>query len=269
MNFRQWAPSDILKPYIRHYYVFESASPTAFTDIVFPSGDMEMIFNLGNGIWESAAGGQFLQTPPVELWGQITRPLPIRSKGSHTMLGVKFFPHSAAYFITDDLTQFNDHIGNATDVIGPEIKSLHGRLMETKELRKRLGLLETFLTNRLNKNEKTSYQLDKVNDMLRRIKKEPAETAISRIASDHNITPRYLQKLVARYTGLSPKTYNKIARFQLSLKLIGQKEQPFTSIAYECGYFDQSHFIRDFKSFTGLTPSAYRANITPVNQLLL
>ncbi len=50
-------------------------------------------------------------------------------------------------------------------------------------------------------------------------------------------------------------SFNKINRFQFSLRLIAKNDQPFTAIAYDSGYFDQSHFIRDFKSFTGLTPS--------------
>jgi AraC-like DNA-binding protein len=75
--------------------------------------------------------------------------------------------------------------------------------------------------------------------------------------------------LIYQHTGLSPKSFNKISRFQLSLRLIAKNEQPFTSIAYDCGYFDQSHFIRDFKSFTGLTPSAYLENKFSVNQVFL
>jgi len=91
---------------------------------------------------------------------------------------------------------------------------------------------------------------------------------VLRIARMHNITPRYLQKLFYSHTGLSPKSYNKINRFQLSLQLIAKNNQPFTSIAYDCGYFDQSHFIRDFKSFTGVTPSYYLVNEFPISEIL-
>ncbi|MNV53607.1 hypothetical protein D3C71_1457610 [compost metagenome] len=68
MEFKHFLPSAILKPYIRHYYSFESDSATEFDDIVFPSGDMEVIFNLGDGTWESSAEGKFIKTPPIELW---------------------------------------------------------------------------------------------------------------------------------------------------------------------------------------------------------
>src|SRR5882672_180670 len=108
MEFKQFAPSDFLKPYVQCFYSFKSNTKTEFTDTVFPSGDMEMIFNLGEGTWESSVGNEFVKTPPIELWGQITKPLAIKSKGRHTMLGIKFFTHSAAYFFNDELGVFND-----------------------------------------------------------------------------------------------------------------------------------------------------------------
>jgi AraC-like DNA-binding protein len=269
MEFKHFLPSDILKPYVRHYYIFESDSDTEFEDTVFPSGDMEAIFNLGEGIWESSVENSFIKTPKIELWGQITKPLAIRSKGKHTMLGIKFFTHSASYFFNDEIGMFNDQISDLSDLMGSPVKILHAQLLETKDRDKRIALIESFLLKKLISNEKKSFKVDKVANILTSIKKNPTENNLSNIASKHGITPRYLHKLIYQHTGLSPSSFNKINRFQFSLRLIAKNDQPFTSIAYDCGYFDQSHFIRDFKSFTGVTPSAYMDNISPVNQLLL
>jgi AraC-like DNA-binding protein len=268
MEFKHFSPSDILKPHIKHYYIFESDSNIEFEDIVFPSGDMEVIFNLGEGTWESSVDNKFLKTPKIELWGQITKPLAIRSKGKHTMLGIKFFTHSASYFFNDEIGVFNDRISDLSDVIGSSAKALYIQLLETKDQHRRIALIEVFLLKRLIANKKKSIMVDKVAHILTSIKKNSAENNLSNIASKHGITSRYLHKLIYRHTGLSPTSFNKINRFQFSLKLIAKNEQPFTSIAYNCGYFDQSHFIRDFKSFTGVTPSAYLENISAVNLLL-
>jgi AraC-like DNA-binding protein len=265
MEFKQFPPSAILKPYIRHYYIFESDTDIGFEDTVFPSGDMEMIFNIGNGIWESLAGNTFIKNPPAELWGQITKPLAIKSKGRHTMLGIRFYAHAAAYFFNDDIGVFNNQVSDLYDIIGNPIKVLHAQLLETTSSLKRIALIESFLLKKLTVNKKKSFKIDKVVNILTSIK---ADNNINYIASKHGITSRYLHQLVYQHTGLSPKSFDKISRFQLSLKLIARNDQPLTAIAYDCGYFDQSHFIRDFKSFTGLTPSAYLQNKTPVNQLL-
>lgn len=265
MEFKQFPPSDILKPYIRHYYIFESDTDIEFEDTVFPSGDLELIFNLGQGVWESFTENRFSPHAPIEFWGQLTKPLPIKSKGKHIMLGIRFYVHAAAYFFNDEIGVFNNQVSNPGDMIGPPVKVLHAQLLETTSLQKRIALVESFLLKRLIRNEKKSFKINKVANILTSIR---AENNISHIASKHGITPRYLHQLVYQYTGLSPKSFDKISRFQLSLKLITKNDQPFTSIAYDCGYFDQSHFIRDFKSFTGLTPSAYLQNKTSINQLL-
>ena len=268
MEFKQFSPSEILSPYIRHYYVFESESDLAFEDTVFPSGDMEMIFNLGDGVWEFAAGNRFSKTPPAELWGQITQPLAIKSRGRHIMLGIKFFPHSAAYFFNDEIRSFNDQVSDLADILGPSVKILHAQLLEFNDLNRRIELVEMFLWRKLRDNQNKSSRINKVAHILSSLGKNAADPDLIAIASRHGITTRYLHKLVYQNTGLSPTSFTKINRFQFSLKLVAANKLTFTSIAYECGYFDQSHFIRDFKSFTGLTPSAYQKNIFPVNQLL-
>ncbi|MBD1362717.1 helix-turn-helix transcriptional regulator [Mucilaginibacter sp. ZT4R22] len=78
---------------------------------------------------------------------------------------------------------------------------------------------------------------------------------INAVASRYGISSRYLQTIFLNYSGLSPNLFTKIARFQKSLSLVAGTELSLTTIAYECGYFDQSHFIKDFKFFTGSAPS--------------
>lgn len=268
MEFQHFEPAKILVPYIRHYYVFESSEHITYEDTVFPSGDMEVIFNLGNGVWEAFQDGDFQKNPAVELWGQITRPLQIRSSGAHLMLGVRFFTHATSFLLDDEIGIFNDQVSDLTDLIGRDTRNLHSRLLETHSLTARIALLDDFFTGRLMRAAGRKERLNRVAHILNSIKQDPAENNISRIADTFGITTRYLHKLVYKHTGLSPKSFDKIQRFQMSLKLIGENKLPLTSVAYDAGYFDQSHFIRDFKSFTGLTPSAYLHNLSTVNQML-
>jgi len=269
MEFRRIYPSDPLKPYVRFYYLFQSDSTIGFEDTVFPSGDMEMIFNLGDGRWEAKVDDRFATTPRVELWGQITRPLAIRSNGRHTMLGIRFLPHSASSFLHDEIGLFNDQVADACDILGRSVKTLHLQLLDTKTLHERISLMEDYLLQRLSGQGKMMIGIDRLAGIVTSLQQYATATSIHDIASEYGMTARYLQKIIYRHTGLSPKSFNKIARFQQSLRLIAKNDQPLTAIAYDCGYFDQSHFIRDFRSFTGLTPSAYLENKFPVNQVFL
>ncbi len=268
MKYQEIAPSERLKPYVKCFYIFHSESDLEFEDIVFPSGLMEMIFNLGDGTWQTEVDSKFITTPKMELWGQIIRPLHIKSRGRHTMFGVKFFPNTAAYFLKDEIRVFNNHVYDLSDVMDSSVKQLHARLLETVTLDSRVELIEHFLLKRLPINERTSHKIRKIGNILNNMKLSDNEN-ISDIATEQGMTPRYLHKLISHYTGLSPKLFNKINRFQQSLRLITNNDRSLTSIAYDCGYSDQSHFIKDFKSFTGVTPSSYQENKFPLNQTFL
>lgn len=233
MKFKKFFPSEMLKPYIECFFTFESDIDIEFDDTVFPSGNMEVVFNLGEGIWESSVENKFLKTPQVELWGQITRPLVIKSKGKHAMLGVKFLTHAAPYFFNDEIGAFNNRVFDLCDIMGSPVKALHAQLLEIKEINKRIALIESFLLKRLAGSEKKLGRIDKVASILTSITTNSTENNISHIALRHGITPRYLHKLIYQHTGLSPKSFDKINRFQHSLKLIAKNEQPLTAIAYD------------------------------------
>ena len=275
MYYQEIIPDSRLKQYVKCYYSYESDSAVAFEDTVFPSGCMEIIFNLGNGQWQTAAAAKahtaaktaaaaniptvaqtaYQPTPPVELWGQITQPLSIRSVGKNIMLGIRFLPHGAACFLNEKADGFNNQVVDYRDVAGTQVTTLHEQLLEAKTQPDRIALIETFLLNALAGTKKRSDKIAIVNHVMRDLNRQDFFENIASIASRYGISSRYLQKLFLQYTGLTPKLYSKIHRFQHSLRLVTKKEAPLTSIAYDCGYFDQSHFIREFKSFTGLTPS--------------
>lgn len=264
MLYNEFLPSEHLRPYIKTFYFFESEKEAEVEDVVFPGGSMELIFNLGNGIWKTASKGVFHKTPAIELWGQLTQPLPVKSEGKNKMLGIRFYTHGAAFFLKEDLWELKNRVFDARDVLGNSVHQLRELLLETDSLHQRLELVERFLINRLFSLEKNSRQKSMVGLITQELQTEMLSEDIKSLASRYQLTPRYLQKLFLQYTGVTPKLYHKINRFQRSLSLVTKKENSLTSIAYDCGYFDQSHFIREFKSFTGITPSHYTAESFPV-----
>ena len=264
MKYTEVRPGNRLKQYVKCYYIYESEADVTFEDTVFPSGCMEIIFNLGAGKWQTAVENGFVTTPAIELWGQIIKPLPIRSIGKNIMLGVRFFPHAAAFFLNDTIDLFNNQVADFRDLSGNVVNVLYSKLLETTAWNKRIELVEGFLFQRLLLSEGRLSKMTVVNDVMNEIRREDFFENMENVAGRYGITARYLQKLFLQYTGLTPKLYSKINRFQNSLRLVTQKEISLTSIAYDCGYFDQSHFIREFKSFTGLTPSGYSIENSPV-----
>lgn len=268
MIFKEILPDAKLQPYIKCFYYYESDSDSSYDDLVFPSGTMEVIFNLGTGTWLSKSDDAFYTTPPIELWGQITKPLAIQSVGRNIMLGFKFYPHSAAYFFNQHISEFNNQIVDAADVLGPSLRTLHKKLLDISDLRARVGLLESYLWGKLAASEKKHNKIKFIGDIVHYLKDNYSDDNIISLSQRHNISTRYLNMMFSQYTGLGPKLFYKINRFQHSLSLISQKEEKLTSIAYSAGYFDQAHFIKEFKLFTGVTPNAFAKQASAINQVL-
>ena len=73
-----------------------------------------------------------------------------------------------------------------------------------------------------------------------------------------HVGPRHLERRFLKAVGLPQKAFSRIVRFNNALKLIEQKDfSTFSNVAYDGGFYDQAHFIRDFKDLTGLNPKQY------------
>jgi AraC-like DNA-binding protein len=84
------------------------------------------------------------------------------------------------------------------------------------------------------------------------------------VTAEIGLSPRRFIELFRRQVGLPPKVFCRVRRFQNVLQMVHQRtEIDWVRVALECGYYDQAHFIHDFQSFSGLTPSAYLAAATP------
>jgi len=268
MVFKEFAPGHRLKPFVKCFYFYESQSAVDYDDTVYPSGTTEVVFNLGSGRWQTRRNDDLYTTPAVELWGQITKPLAIRSLGENTMFGIRFYPHSMAYFSKESLADFNNWVIDAAQLFGPSINSLQQQLYNTPALHDRIALTEAYLLARLGAMDKKHDKIQFVGHVVSSLAQHTGNERITDLSSRNNISSRYLSQLFAQYTGIQPKLLSKINRFQYSLNLINTGGQDLTSIAYDAGYFDQSHFIREFKTFTGITPNAFSTRASAMNLVL-
>jgi len=262
LQYQEYKPSDALSKYIKCYYVYASASDIVTEDKAFATGCVEIMFNLEGVQWETKINDQFVSTPGVELWGQIIKPLVFRTPGKNRMFGIRFYPHAVSAFLNEDISLFNDSVTDLTSVIGQSVQELHKNLVDAGSTGQRIALVEIFLLKRLSLFERKLDKVKLVQSVMSDLKKVDFFDNISNVASRYGITSRYLQKIFLLHTGVTPKLYSKINRFQNSLLLIGKGGLSLTSIAYDCGYSDQSHFIRDFRSFTGNSPSAFNIDNT-------
>lgn len=138
---------------------------------------------------------------------------------------------------------------------GPGFKTFFARLRAAALPSERLALSETFLCKKLESNAPGLYYLNRAAEMIRRRK---GLISIDELAAKAYISPRQLEREFKQKIGMPPKQYMRLARLNEANRLLEEHDQPeLAAIAYESGYADQAHFIRDFRHFTGEKPTAF------------
>lgn len=136
---------------------------------------------------------------------------------------------------------------------GASTHSVRERMLESRSAEDRLAILESTLAARLPRLRGLSPALTSIIEVMHTL--QSVEAAVQQSGISH----RQFIAHFRRATGLAPKTYLRVLRFQRALQSLGQgKTLSLASLAAELGYSDQAHFQRDFLAFTGVTPATYQ-----------
>jgi AraC-like DNA-binding protein len=133
----------------------------------------------------------------------------------------------------------------------------------------KLSTLEAFLLARAHRSLEANRL---ISFAVQQLQHSPQFLAIKDLAQTVGITQKHLITQFEKVVGLRPKTFARVCKFQKVVNMIeSQTELEWSSIAYDCGYYDQAHFIKEFQTFSGLNPTAYVAqrgeyvNFIPIN----
>ena len=150
---------------------------------------------------------------------------------------------------------------DAIDVLGPEIRIVNERLQEAVSFDAIRDVIENFLLKKLS-GIKQALPFDRAMlEMLRLNGNVPIE----QIASLACLSMRQFERVSKERIGISPKLYARLVRFSKAYRLRENFPQmSWTHIAYECGYFDQMHMIRDFKQFAGVAPTIIEKDLEKI-----
>jgi AraC-like DNA-binding protein len=257
MGFQQFVPSDILKPHIKCFWVFTNDRDNA-TEVLYPSGYLELAINISSGQVATIIGDRYIKMPKVEVLGQLTSPVKLTATKGVTLLIARFYPHASSLFLHNQASDFTNDSIDLNDVFKNEATALYHQMMEQDSILYKISILETFLIRKLRILEKKQEKLRLVEQICSHAYQDGEFFNLANLASHYGFSERHIQKLFLEFTGLSPKRLFNIHRFNRSLELVRSSGSPLTSIAYESGYYDQAHFIKEFKSFTGVTPSEFQ-----------
>lgn len=268
MNYNTISPVSDLCPFVKCYWTLEAPQEeNPERQRIVPDGCMEMIFNCGDPYKQYADDGSYVIQPRSFVFGQITQPLEIEATGLTNIFAIRFHPEGFVPFAAIPVNQMENRAVPLPELFDNEGAELEGLILNAVTNEDRVRLIEAFLMNRLIRPESID-----------RIVKSSVETmlhlngqlSVDELSEHLNINRRQLERKFSSVIGLSPKKLSRIIRLQATLKMIANKEfTSLTSVAYEGYYYDQAHFIKDFKEFTGISPKKFYASSLKMSSLFL
>lgn len=257
IRFRQISPIWQLKGLIDKIWVFESSEPMSRDDmkLVVPNGRMLLIIPFRNGI-TGQMDNKYYITPEnrIALVGISDRPsiVDAEMKGPTGTIGVEISAMAAYRFFHLKLKDIKNQLHPLSDIVGKDAATIEQRIAESESIDDKLDLLQQFLLSLLHYGKEDSL----FEYCVRQIQTATGSNLIRQLERETGYTSRWLNLKFEERLGISPKNYSSIMRFQRYYKeLLLNPDAFFKQKSFYDYYYDESHFIKDFKRFTDIPPT--------------
>ncbi len=251
-DFRLIAPSPLLAPYVKHYWVLHTEAGAGFSERVTPTGHIQLLFYSGGAIHSRQGSWQHISL----LSGHTTTYTDLSGEEQVRILSVVFKPWGARAFFRFPLNEVAGKHATAEELSDGPFRELEKYVTSQPDEAKCVCMIEAFLLRRFQGGKPYTYQ--RMTEAVRLIDRTGGEVSLTDLAEVTCLSQKQFQRVFTDQIGIRPKEFLRTVRFQYTLSRMNvPMEVDFTRLACECGYYDQSHLIREFRQFSGYTPKEY------------
>lgn len=237
----RYQPSADLEFFVEHYWIFEwdlrGREPCNHQALPYPS--VNLAIERGDSRIFGVVQGKFSRTLVGEGW----------------LFGAKFKPGGFYPFFRSPVSMLTDDSVSLGEVFGMKGEAAETEILALRNEAEIVEVAETFLRGQSPERDDTVELIGRVIDC---IITNPEITRVDHLVNRLGLNKRTLQRIFERYVGVSPKWV--IRRYRLheaADRLVGKETVNLPEMALDLGYFDQAHFINDFKKIVGTTPAKY------------
>jgi AraC-like DNA-binding protein len=249
------APKPPLAEFVERFW-YSCDAPSHQKVRVVPTGTIELVFNLNEdelGFYDTEQLGTRKTFSGAIFSGARSRSLFVETR-KHVM-GVHFKPGGAFRFLGVPANEFTDTHVDVESLWGKSIEDLREQLYAAVNPADRFRVLEVTLAARLVHARKEHRAVAAALAILGR---DAGEARTRDLAEHLGLSQRHFINVFAKQVGVTPKVFGRMQRFQRAAALTRACSAPdWADVAVECGYFDQSHLIHDFQTFSGLSPTEF------------
>lgn len=252
-----YRPGPPLSEFVDHFWLIERGQAPRLEKIL-PSGTIELVVNLKNNeihIHDAEQPERYRRFDGAVFSGTYSRSFVCNALQHEAMMGVHFKPGGAFRFIGANASELTNTHANLTDLWGRSGLELRERLCTATTSQRLFRIMEDALRNRLHNHGNSEPQMKIA---LKMFAMHGNRVSVRDVSQELGFSQRRFIQMFTSQVGLTPKVFCRIQRFQRARVLAERLDTPhWAELAANCGYFDQSHLIKDFQEFAGSTPKIY------------
>jgi len=254
MYYREIRPALPLARYVRCFWVLrQSSNSNPDPERIVPDGCCEIIVNRADPFHQLHLNGLVESQPRIMLVGQMAHHMLVAPSGVTDLLGIRFQPGGLHSLLGVPVHEMNERRVELSAID----ESLSKRLADAVAVDAEVDIVHVqhVLMGMFRKAEKPFSVAE---ESVRHIDRSNGRIAIADLGKRLNVTPRHLERRFRREVGLTPKRFARIVRFSQVVHSCQNSGAPdWAELSLACGYYDHAHLIRDFRMFSGQTPSAF------------
>jgi AraC-like DNA-binding protein len=256
LNVKTYIPHPALQEYVLNISTINAQLPEGIEVVITPyppTPFQSLIFYCDDAISMGRIGqGHFDRQPAAVLIGPQYSRVNIKVHRQLKSVRVDFLPGGLYRMLGIPMHELFDQGFNAADVFGPGINSLNEQILNVSDLETAKMFVEAFLLQQLIR----PASFLPIDNALHLLMRNNGTMSMERTASLSCLSMKQFERKCKERIGMNPKLYARILKFSNAYRIHESNPQlSWTKIAYEAGYFDQMHMIRDFKVFAGVNPS--------------
>lgn len=267
--YKEYKPTKKLDKYIECYWVLKDSAPDnqIVQQRLVPGGRAEIIFTNSVFWW---FGANKLNKPirysKSFLLGQRTSAMYIGLAGNYHFIGIRFKHGCQSLFKISPANNYTNKLTHLNDLYGTSGKMLSKTVLSSKNIDTTIQYIEKWILSNLTG---TSDDWQQVQHFIDKITSDNFKnTPIQKLSKQYGWQYKKIERTFLKHTGYTPKNFMKLIRFKKVLEEKNVASQSLTEKAYTFGFYDQSHFIREFYNYVGDKPSAFYKKPSVLTNLL-
>lgn len=258
MRFSSVKPTELLADFVDNLWLYEGYQAEHVNERILPTGTMELVINLRENelrIYDAEQPNLSTRFSGAVVSGAYWKGFVSDTAEEAFIMGIHFKPGGAFPFLGVPADEFADMHVDLETLWGASAMLLREQLCEASTAAERFQLLEKALISHLFRPMEHHYAVSTAIELFGR----QIAVTVRDAARNVGLSERRFIQIFKAEIGVTPKLFSRVQRFQRARAMIHRQEKTadWADISMECGYFDQSHLIREFLEFSGLSPAAY------------